>query len=190
MRNNFLTEINKETWKNSKRFISFSWFCYNNQHKMFSPYLESSIFFENSCIQSKPQIMSKNWKQPIKYWNSSSKSFSKFYSKICIYTNSGLTFLDRIRKIWNSKYKFDLFKRNDCFVDGYDSVNSERNNFSIQFWLFLQTNLVKFFLFSFQMLFSDKMYVIFFYKVQKISLFRTDLRIFENFLQDATFFIF
>ena len=50
-----------------------------------------------------------------------------------IYANSGLTFLDRIQKTYNSKYEFDLFKINYCSIDGYDSVNRERKKFSINF---------------------------------------------------------
>ena len=32
-------------------------------------------------------------------------------------------FLERIRKVQNSKYESDLLKTVDCFLDGYDSVN-------------------------------------------------------------------
>ena len=39
-------------------------------------------------------------------------------------------FLDRIQKTQNSISDSDLFKIIDCFVDDYDSVNSERVNFS------------------------------------------------------------
>ena len=47
---------------------------------MFSPYLESNLLFESSCSQSKLQIMSKNWKQPIKYWNS--KKIGKVFKTV------------------------------------------------------------------------------------------------------------
>ena len=42
--------------------MKFILLCYNNQHKMFSPYLESNLFLENSCSQSKVWITSKNMK--------------------------------------------------------------------------------------------------------------------------------
>ena len=45
----------------------------------------------------------------------------------------GSAFLDKIRKVRNSKYESDLFKIIDCFIDGYGSVKSERVNFSISF---------------------------------------------------------
>ena len=40
-------------------------------------------------------------------------------------------FLERIRKVQNSKYDTDLLKIVDCFIDGYGTVNSERINFFI-----------------------------------------------------------
>ena len=40
-------------------------------------------------------------------------------------------FLERIRKVQNSKYETDLLKIVDCFIDGYGTVNSEHINFSI-----------------------------------------------------------
>ena len=43
----------------------------------------------------------------------------------------GSAFLERIRKVRNSKYGTDLMKIVDCFIDGYGTVNSERINFSI-----------------------------------------------------------
>ena len=43
----------------------------------------------------------------------------------------GPAFLERIRKLQNSKYETDLLKIVHCFVDGYGSVNSERTNFSV-----------------------------------------------------------
>ena len=43
----------------------------------------------------------------------------------------GSAFLERIRKVQNSKYETDLLKIVDCFIDGYGTVSSERINFSI-----------------------------------------------------------
>ena len=43
----------------------------------------------------------------------------------------GSAFLERIRKVQNSKYETDLLKIVDCFIDGFGTVNSERINFSI-----------------------------------------------------------
>ena len=43
----------------------------------------------------------------------------------------GSAFLERIRKVQNSKYETDLLKFVDCFIDGFGIVNSERINFSI-----------------------------------------------------------
>ena len=45
----------------------------------------------------------------------------------------GSAFLDRVRKVQNSKNESNFFKIIDCFIVGYDSVNSERVNFSITF---------------------------------------------------------
>ena len=36
----------------------------------------------------------------------------------------GSAFLERIRKVQNSKYEHDLLKMIDCFIDGYGFVNS------------------------------------------------------------------
>ena len=38
-------------------------------------------------------------------------------------------FLERIRKVQNSKYETDLLKIVDCFIDGYGTVNSSVSNF-------------------------------------------------------------
>ena len=43
----------------------------------------------------------------------------------------GSAFLERIRKVQNSKCETDLLKIGDCFIDGYGTVNSERINFFI-----------------------------------------------------------
>ena len=65
------------------------------------------------------------------------KKFKKHYlsseQKLASTQTLGSAFLDRIRKIQNSKYEFDLFKVFDCLIDGYGSVNSESVNFSINF---------------------------------------------------------
>ena len=65
------------------------------------------------------------------------KKFKKHYQssdqKLATKQTLGSAFLDRIRKVQNSKYESDLFKLVDCFIDGYDSVNSERVNFSVNF---------------------------------------------------------
>ena len=36
----------------------------------------------------------------------------------------GSVFLEKIRKVQNSKHEHDSFKKIDCFFDGYDSVKS------------------------------------------------------------------
>ena len=65
------------------------------------------------------------------------KKFKKHYlssnQKLASTQTLGSAFLDRIRKVQNSKYESELFKIIDCFFDGYGSVNSERVNFSINF---------------------------------------------------------
>ena len=55
----------------------------------------------------------------------------------------GSAFLERFRKVRNSKCETDLLKISDCFIDGYGTVNSERNNFTINNWIFVYQNLVK-----------------------------------------------
>ena len=42
----------------------------------------------------------------------------------------GSAFLERIRKVQNSKYETDLLKNVDCFIDDYGTVNSECVNLS------------------------------------------------------------
>ena len=44
----------------------------------------------------------------------------------------GSAFLDRIRKIQNSKNKLDLFKIIDCFIDCHGSVHSDCVSFVIK----------------------------------------------------------
>ena len=41
-------------------------------------------------------------------------------------------FLERVRKVQNSKYELDLLKIIDCFIDGCVFVNSDHVNFSIK----------------------------------------------------------
>ena len=88
----------------------------------------------------------------------------------------GSAFLDRVRKVQNSKYESDLFKIIDWFTDGYGSVNSERVNFSINFWLFLHKNLVKVNYISINC-FSTNKCMLLFYKAKKINHFITNMRI-------------
>ena len=65
------------------------------------------------------------------------KKFKKHYltsnQKLASTQTLGSAFLDRIRKLQNSKYETDLFKTIDCFIDGYGSVNCERVIFSNNF---------------------------------------------------------
>ena len=44
----------------------------------------------------------------------------------------GSAFLDRIRKVQNSKYESDLFKIIDCFIDCHDSVHSDYLSFVLK----------------------------------------------------------
>ena len=53
------------------------------------------------------------------------------FQKLASTQTLGSAFLERIRKVQNSKYETDLLKTVDCFIDGYGTVNSERINFSI-----------------------------------------------------------
>ena len=41
----------------------------------------------------------------------------------------GSAFLERVRKVQNSKYDHDLLKITDCFIDGYGFVISDHFNF-------------------------------------------------------------
>ena len=43
----------------------------------------------------------------------------------------GSAFLERVRKVQNSKYEHDLLNIIDCRIDGYGFVNSEYITFSI-----------------------------------------------------------
>ena len=64
------------------------------------------------------------------------KKFKKHYlssnQKLASTQTLGSAFLDRIRKVQNSKYEHDLLKIIDCFIDGYGFVNSDHVNFSIK----------------------------------------------------------
>ena len=42
----------------------------------------------------------------------------------------GSAFLEKVRKVQNSKYVHDLLKRIACFIDGYAFLNSDHVNFS------------------------------------------------------------
>ena len=44
----------------------------------------------------------------------------------------GSAFLERVRKVQNSKYENDLLNLIDCFIDGYGFVNNDHVNFSIK----------------------------------------------------------
>ena len=63
------------------------------------------------------------------------KKFKRHYlssaQKLASTQTLGSAFLERIRKVQNSKYETDLLKIVDCFLDGFGTVNSERINFSI-----------------------------------------------------------
>ena len=64
------------------------------------------------------------------------KKFKKHYlssnQKLASTQTLGSAFLDRIRKVQNSKYEHDLLKIIDCFIDGYGFVNSDHVNFLIK----------------------------------------------------------
>ena len=64
------------------------------------------------------------------------KKFKKHYlssnQKLASTQTLGSAFLDRIRKVQNSKYGHDLLKIINCFIDGYGFVNSDHVNFSIK----------------------------------------------------------
>ena len=64
------------------------------------------------------------------------KKFKKHYlssnQKLASTQTLGSAFLDRIRKVQNSKYEHDLLKIIDSFIDGYGFVNSNHVNFSIK----------------------------------------------------------
>ena len=64
------------------------------------------------------------------------KKFKSHYlysnQKLASTQTIGSAFLERVRKIQNSKYEHDLLKTIDCFIDGYGFVNSDHVNFSIK----------------------------------------------------------
>ena len=60
------------------------------------------------------------------------KTLSDSNQKLASTQTLGSAFLDRIRKVQNSKYEHDLLKIIDCFIDGYGFVNSDHVNFSIK----------------------------------------------------------
>ena len=55
-----------------------------------------------------------------------------FQPETGFHTNLVSAFLDRIQKIQNSKYEFDLFKIIDCFNDCHGSVHSDYVSFVIK----------------------------------------------------------
>ena len=64
------------------------------------------------------------------------KKFKRHYlcsnQKLASTQTIGSAFLERVRKVQNSKYAHDLLKIIDCFIDGYGFVNSDHVNFSIK----------------------------------------------------------
>ena len=64
------------------------------------------------------------------------KKFKRHYlcsnQKLAFIQTIGSTFLERVRKVQNSKYEHDLLKIIDCFIDGYGFLNSDLVNFSIK----------------------------------------------------------
>ena len=44
----------------------------------------------------------------------------------------GSVFLEKVRKVQNSKHEHDSFKKIDCFFDGYDFVNNDHVTFSVK----------------------------------------------------------
>ena len=63
------------------------------------------------------------------------KKFKRHYlssaQKLASTQTLGSAFLERIRKVQNSKYETDLLIIVDCFIDGFGTVNSKCINFSI-----------------------------------------------------------
>ena len=64
------------------------------------------------------------------------KKFKRHYlcsnQKLASTQTLGSAFLDRIRKVQNSKYEPDLFKISDCFIDCHGSVHSDYVSFVIK----------------------------------------------------------
>ena len=60
------------------------------------------------------------------------KKFKRHYSnqKLASTQPIGSAFLERVRKVQNSKYEHDLLKIIDCLVDGYGFVSSDHVIFS------------------------------------------------------------
>ena len=53
------------------------------------------------------------------------RHYLSFNEKLASTQTHGSAFLDRIRKVQNSKYESDLLKSFDCFIDCHGSVNSD-----------------------------------------------------------------
>ena len=64
------------------------------------------------------------------------KKFKRHYlcsnQKLASTQTIGSAFLERVRKVQNSKYEHDLIKIIDCFIVDYGFVNSDHVNFSIK----------------------------------------------------------
>ena len=64
------------------------------------------------------------------------KKFKRHYlcsnHKLASTQTIGSAFLERVRKVQNSKLEHDLLKIIDCFIDGYGFVNSDHVSFSIK----------------------------------------------------------
>ena len=54
------------------------------------------------------------------------------YQKRASTQTIGSAFLERLRKLQNSKFEHDFLKINNCFIDGYGFVNSDHVSFSIK----------------------------------------------------------
>ena len=121
------------------------------QHRFFSSIVTSNgeVFNQLSCaVQHNLRWKGAEKTPSVSRKRLVRKKFKKHYlssnQKLASTQTLDSAFLDRIRKVQNSKYESDLFKKIDCFNDGYGSVNSERVYFFfLIFWLFFHKNLVK-----------------------------------------------
>ena len=55
-----------------------------------------------------------------------------YYQKLASTQTICSAFLERVRRVQNSQYEYELLRVIDCFIDGYGFVNSNQVNFLIK----------------------------------------------------------
>ena len=109
------------------------------KHRFFSSIVTSSgeVFNQLSCgVQHNLRWKGAEKTPSVSRKRLVRKKFKKHYlssnQKLASTQTLGSAFLDRFRKVQNSKHEHDLLKIIDCFIDVYGFVDSDHVSFSIK----------------------------------------------------------